>query len=890
VSRRKQLIRRTLLWCSAPVILAGAWVVRDAQRGSETYVAGTATEGITRDLDRSVEGGASPLAFTDVTAAAGIAFAHFPFPRTQQLPEDMGSGAAWADYDGDGNVDLFLVNFAAPLGTPAAEMAASPAADHLYRNRGDGTFEDVTEASGVGRAHRGMGAAWADYDGDGDADLFVTSWGSGILWRNRGDGTFEDVTEAARVAERGFWSGATWSDFDRDGDLDLYVCGYVKYDEQDPAQLKQLNGDAEFPFTLNPSSWPPHENRLYVNDGHGSFTDRAAAAGVLGEAGRSLSAAWADFDADGWPDLYVANDVSDNAMYRNLGDGTFRNVSYEAIVADYRGAMGIAVGDWDRDQDLDLFITHWIAQENALYSSLVSDLRNDDGGGSLMYVDDADRVGLGQIALDLIGWGTSFADFDNDGWLDLFVANGSTFQKRGNPAELVPMDPHLFWNRGKEEGFFEVGEAAGIRTKPPGVGRGAAFADYDGDGDVDILVCRNRGPARLLRNDSRGGHSLSLRFASVSGHPSASGARIRVHAGELTLLRDAAPGPSYLSQSATDLSVGLGDATRADSVEVDWLSGAHDVYRDLASGRVWLLTEGGTAREVAAFGPGGTGAAGAAAAASPRTASEAGPLSGRREGQEHAVRADVTTNLSREDTRRFWELKRDANRLLLDREWREAIAVLDEMLRLDPNHLDSLYSLGNCHLELGEYAQAVDAWERLTRVNPASSRAWLQIGLTHSLPGAGNVFDLAAAAHAFRTAHELNEEESGALIRWGEAELARGRREEAERIFTSAYGMNDMATSAYYLAGYLAWKRGDDARAGELLGEAVRTLGGEGQVHAATSEGDIKSGKLAEYRREAASRRLFSDCLDALHADGAAAAPETAFARVDEALARLASR
>jgi tetratricopeptide (TPR) repeat protein len=227
--------------------------------------------------------------------------------------------------------------------------------------------------------------------------------------------------------------------------------------------------------------------------------------------------------------------------------------------------------------------------------------------------------------------------------------------------------------------------------------------------------------------------------------------------------------------------------------------------------------------------------------------------------------------------------------MLLEERWADAAGVLTEMLALDPRHLDSLYSLGNCHLELGDWTKAVAAWEELTSVNPASSRAWLQIGLVHSLPEARDVFDLDLAAHAFRTAHELNEEESGALILWGETELARGRREEAERIFTSAYGMNDQATSAYYLAGYLAWTRGDEELGRDLLSHAVRSLAGEGPLHAASSEGDIKSARLATYRVEAAQRRLFADCVAALREDGDAAEAGTAFARVDDALARIAT-
>ncbi|MBW2698022.1 MAG: VCBS repeat-containing protein, partial [Deltaproteobacteria bacterium] len=399
MSRRRDLIRKTLILCSLPVLLVAAIMAIMQWDRDDRYVAGQEEEGITRSLDRSLDQPSSGLRFTEVSEQVGIRFEHFPFQRTSQLPEDMGPGGAWGDYDGDGLPDLFLVNFAAPLGVADERMAASPATDRLYRNRGNGTFEDVTESAGVGAAHRGIGASFGDYDADGDDDLFVTSWGSNILWENQGDGTFRDVTARTGLDAEGFWTGASWADFDLDGDLDLYVCGYVNYVPEEPSTDSMQVGNAENPFTINPSSYPPRPNHLYVNRGDGTFEERAADAGVRGETGRSLAAAWADFDGDGLPDLYVANDVSDNAMFRNRGDGTFEDVSYEALVADYRSSMGIAVGDWDGNLDLDLFLTHWIAQENALFSNRTSTSQADGSKGRLQFRDDADRVGLGQIAL-----------------------------------------------------------------------------------------------------------------------------------------------------------------------------------------------------------------------------------------------------------------------------------------------------------------------------------------------------------------------------------------------------------------------------------------------------------------------------------------------------------
>jgi len=871
VSQRSRLIRKTLLFCSLPVLLAAAILAIVQGTRDAPYVAGEEQEGITRSLDRELAERASGLRFTEVSQDAGIHFEHFPFRRTSQLPEDMGSGVAWGDYDADGLPDLFLVNFAAPVGVSDEQMAASAATDRLFRNRGDGSFEDVTEAAGVGAAHRGMGATFADYDADGDLDLFVTSWGDNILWANRGDGTFRDATEEAGLDGAGFWAGAAWADFDLDGDLDLYVCGYVAFVPEEPGAAATRVGNAENPFTINPSSYPPHENRFYVNRGDGSFEERAVAAGILNANGRSLGAAWADFDADGLPDLYVANDVSDNALYLNRGDGTFQDVSYETLVADYRSSMGIAVGDWDGDLDLDLFMTHWVAQENALYSNLISDLGDTAARGNLRFSDDADSFGLGQIALDLVGWGTAFVDFDNDGWLDLFVANGSTLQHRSDPSQLVPMHPHLYWSEGPEQGFFEVGAEAGIRTDPPGVGRGAAFADYDADGDPDLLIARHGGRARLLRNDSRSGHWVGLRVRAVSGHASGTGARIVVRAGERALLREVGAGPSYLSHNHSDVLVGLGEAERIESVEITWPGGRRELWRDLEADRLWLLEEGHKPQPVERSALGTSGGAG-------RRTSDV---------SEHAVVSDLSSTLTREQKRRFWQLKARATRLFGEGSWEQAAGVFAEMSALDPRHEDSLYYRGNSLLELGRHAEASACWEQLIRVNPASSRAWIQLGIVRALPAAGELFDLDAAIAAFEAAHRINREESRPLALWGEAIVAQGNLDDAQRVLESAHRMNPRSTSALYLSGYIAWKRGDQEQGRELAERARGSFEAQQPVRGVLGEGDTRSPDMAAARHRAAQRRLFAGCLEELRGAPAPPDPERLYPCVDRTRATL---
>ncbi len=545
------------------------------------------------------------VAFRDAAEAAGLRFRHFFGRRSSQLPEDMGSGLAWGDYDGDGFPDLFLVNESGPLTLTPDEVQRSPARGTLFHNNGDGTFADVTDAAGLDVRGWGMAAAWGDYDGDGRLDLFVTRYGTNLLFHNDGHGRFAEVTDQAGLgAIDGFWTGASWADYDRDGDLDLYVCGYVRY-RFDPADKSRsaLQFQSVVPFTLNPSSYPPERNLLYRNDG-GVFHEVGREAGVDNPTGRSLSASWADFDGDGWPDLYVANDVSDNAMFLNLRNGRFKDISHSAWVADYRGAMGLGVGDFDNDGDLDIFITHWMAQENALYVNESSRMKL-TADAPLRFVDQADLTGLGQIALDVIGWGTGFFDFDNDGRLDLFATNGSTFQEESDPTRLIPMRNFLFWNAG-EQGFYEVGKVSGAPLAIPNVGRGSSFADYDGDGDLDVAVMVHGGPVRLLRND--GGNagawirvvlrsSPALASGPLRSTTYATGAVVRATARDGTQIRVVGGQSSYLSQEPPgEVFFGVGRAERIEALEVRWPSGRVEAFADLPTRTTLRLDEGGRPR------------------------------------------------------------------------------------------------------------------------------------------------------------------------------------------------------------------------------------------------------------------------------------------------------
>jgi hypothetical protein len=566
---------------------------------------------------RPSDTGPAGTLFSDRAAQAGASFVHFHGKRSSQLPEDMGSGLAWGDYDDDGDPDLFVVNESGPLTLTADELAGSPAHARLFRNRGDGTFEDVTQAAGVAVRGLGMGAAWGDYDGDGDLDLFVTRYGTNLLFRNDGNGRFRDVSEETRVGgAEGFWTGVSLADYDRDGDLDAYVCGYVRY-QWDASKAEQTSRQfqAVVPYTLNPSSFPPERNLLLRND-KGVFVEVAREAGVDNLSGRSLSASWCDFDGDGWPDLYVANDVSDNAMFLNLGNGRFRDVSHSAWVADYRGAMGLGIGDWENDGDFDIFVTHWLAQENALYADESRSMKVTPDA-PLRFVDQADLFGLGQIALDVIGWGTGFLDFDNDGWLDLYAVNGSTFQEEADPARLIPMRSFLFWNS-SGSGFFELGERAGEPFTVPAVGRGASIADYDDDGDLDVAIVVHGGALRLARNETgnrRGWVRLVLRTAPGARHTAAdgslrrstrfaTGAHVRLTAAGRTQLRLVGGQSSYLSQEPPgEVFFGTGDAVRVDQLELRWPSGRVQSFTDLPVRATIRILEGGEPQVAAATRP-----------------------------------------------------------------------------------------------------------------------------------------------------------------------------------------------------------------------------------------------------------------------------------------------
>lgn len=537
----------------------------------------------------------APVQFRDVTLAAGIDFVHSHGSRSSLLPEDMGSGAGFADYDNDGDLDLYIVNNPGPL---KVEISSKSPGNILYRNNGDGTFTDVTETAGVGDRGHGMGCVFGDYDNDGDADLYVTNFGSNILYRNNGDGTFSDVTEEAGVGDDQWGTGAIFGDYDRDGDLDLYVCNYVEYSLASIEKMKRESKQAgkSVPSALNPIAFDAQDNILFQNNGDGAFSDVTAALGVEANGGRSMQAIFTDFDLDGDLDLYVANDLTPNFLYENNGDGTFADVSRESWAADFRGSMGLATGDYDSDGDLDLFISHWIDQENTLYRNLwvegseITDTKPTEAE-PIRLIDESYGSLLAEISMKDIGWGTDFFDYDNDSDLDIFVANGSTFQYLEMPKFLIRQKDRLFRNEGNGS-FIEIANDVGIGTLPSRVGRGVAFGDYDNDGDVDFFVVNNHDRAVLWRNDGGNRNAwLQVKLVGTADNRDGVGSKIRVTAGGLTQIREINAGASYMSFNSLTAEFGLGQESTVDSIEVVWPNGATERFSNVRVNQRVVITQ-----------------------------------------------------------------------------------------------------------------------------------------------------------------------------------------------------------------------------------------------------------------------------------------------------------
>lgn len=531
--------------------------------------------------------GSGAIRFERMGASSLPRFVHFNGQtRESVLPEDNGSGCAWGDYDGDGDDDLFLCNLNGPLLMDAKERSRLPGSQ-LWRNDGGGRFTDVTEASGLARSEMDMGAVFADYDNDGDADLLVTRFGGARLYRNEA-GRFTEVTSAVGLGGvTGYCLGGIWGDYDRDGRLDLYICRYVNF-PVDKARTRPLVAGRPATMTT-PGSYPAVGNFLFHQKADGTFEDVTEGSGARNAGGRSMQAVWCDFDNDGKLDLFVANDQSFDCLFRNKGDGTFEDVAMPSGIFDPRGAMGLAIMDLHADGDQDLLVTHWVSEDPALYV-------NEMGGALSVFEDRAVQFGLRKKELPLVGWGVEFEDFDNDGDRDLFIACGSTIEDELTlevlrAPKMLPQASQVYENRGAR--WYALGKAAGPYFAENYVGRGAAISDFDGDGRPDVAINNQGGAPALLRNVSVDtGHWLGVKLVGVDCNRDGTNARVTVHCeGSGPQMRELFGGSSYLSGHTKTLHFGLGRAEKVLRVEVLWPCGRVQVARLEGVDRIVVIKE-----------------------------------------------------------------------------------------------------------------------------------------------------------------------------------------------------------------------------------------------------------------------------------------------------------
>jgi hypothetical protein len=520
--------------------------------------------------------------FKDITGPAGINFKHVMSPEKKYIAESMSGGVALFDYDNDGYLDIFFVN------SLTVEMARAnqKSQSALYHNNHDGTFSDVTAKAKVGDVGWGMGCAVGDFNNDGFDDLYVTSIGPDHLFKNNGNGTFTDVTQKAGVSDPRFSTGAAFIDFDNNGLLDLFVTNYVGFDlnhlptfgEGPTCQFKGV------PVQCGPRGLPGAGDSLFRNNGDGTFTDVSKNAGVADARGYyGLDVVSSDFDGDGWVDIFVANDSTPNFLYHNNGNGTFSEIGFESGAAlnkngSEQGCMGVTLGDYDHDGLLDMFITNFDDEYNVLYRNL----------GRNSFTDVSYEAELAMVSLPYVGWGTKFFDYDNDGWLDLFIANGHAYPQRDRYRQRK-----LVHRNNRDGTFSEVAAQLGNVMLEEHASRGTAFGDIDNDGDIDIVVNNLDGEPQVLRNDGGNtNNSILIKTVGTKSNRNGIGAKLKVVSGDLVQVDEVRSGGSYISQNDFRLHFGLEKRTKVDLIQVRWPSGVVDSVSNIPANKIVFVKEG----------------------------------------------------------------------------------------------------------------------------------------------------------------------------------------------------------------------------------------------------------------------------------------------------------
>jgi len=526
--------------------------------------------------------------FRDIAAQSGLAASHISSAEKHYVVESMSGGIGLFDCDNDGKLDIVMVNGS----TVDRYKQGGDLLVTLWHQDADLKFTDITEKAGLTRKGWGMGVAVADFDNDGNLDLFVTGYGGNALYRNKGNCTFEDVTDKAGVRGGGFSTGAAWADYDRDGNVDLFVSRYVHVDinnlpEFGSTKFCQFKG---VPVQCGPWGMEGESDLLYHNRGDGTFEEVSKKAGVDDpEKYYGLGVTWGDYDNDGWPDLFVADDATPNHLYHNNHNGTFTDEAMVAGIAlngdgQALGSMGVTWGDYDHSGRLSMFITEFADQPNTLYRNEATE----------RFEDLAMASHLGQPSLPLVGWGTTFFDLDNDGWLDLFVANGHVYPQMDEVRGSAPYAEPMLLHRNLHNGAFEeVSRAAGLADMPLKSRRGAAFGDIFSNGNVDIVVLNVGEPPSLLLNTNKSSnHRVLFHLIGTKSNRAAIGARITIHAAGMTQFDEVRGGGSYLSQNDLRLHFGLGSAAKIDLMEVRWPTGKSESFKNVAADKIYTIIEG----------------------------------------------------------------------------------------------------------------------------------------------------------------------------------------------------------------------------------------------------------------------------------------------------------